>query len=54
MKNLYLFLTGRYKRYIIHQAMKVVWKEYNKAGFTSTGYKVYKGIEKLHANEKKK
>lgn len=47
MKNLFLFITGNYKRSILIKCQKEVWDVYKKAGFTATGWKVKEALKKI-------
>jgi hypothetical protein len=47
MKNILLFLSGKYKRSLLLKAEKVVWDIYKNLGLTSTGWAAREAIRKL-------
>lgn len=45
MQKIILFLLGKYRKSIVIEHKKQIWKHYQKHGFTNTGYGIYKQIK---------
>lgn len=45
MKNIFLFLIGKYRKSIVVEHKKQIWKHYQKHGFTNVGYNIHNQIK---------
>ena len=45
MKNILLFLTGNYKKYLLVKIRKHIWTQYYSQGFTNTGYNIQESLK---------